>query len=47
MLGQSIPIPNAIVTKKKLFGQFFTNSTIVAEPLPYDLDETNKTIIWE
>lgn len=27
------------------FGQFFTNSTIVAEPLPEDLDETNKTII--
>ena len=27
------------------FGQFFTNSTIVAEPLPDDLDETNKTNI--
>ena len=25
------------------FGQFFTNSTIIAEPLPDDLDETNKT----
>ena len=29
------------------FGQFFTNSTIIAEPLPDDLDETNKTIILE
>ena len=29
------------------FGQFFTNSTIIAEPLPDDLDETNKTNLLE
>lgn len=29
------------------FGQYFTNSTIIAEPLPDDLDETNKTNLLE
>ena len=29
------------------FGQFFTNSTIVAEPLPEDLDENNKRLFWK